>query len=654
MATNKVEVKTENGVETLMDLTGDTVTPETLAEGEKAHAADGALIVGTAKKVNIVQQIGTSETDVMSQAAATLEFVQLSKEVEALKDSESAGISPELTGALRTYFENVQIILPQLVYITENNAGSTLIQNAKDVVTVLSGGAEEPEATLLSISAMYRGGDVTAGTDLNSLVGITVIGTYSDGSASVITGYTLSGTIAEGINTITVSYEGLTTSFTVTGIVELLNANIVDFVSDLKIELYPNSEGEYYSPLFTRLSYAGRKVVVEKGKTYVVTPLYSTESHGLKYGVQYADKTLVDNGGTLVNTKTKIDSGWLTSESYTFTAQFDGYCWVCFANTTGVSITVDSSKVLGVNVRDINVSAEEIETLCQFTHDLAYGVTSDNQSFAIEKNSTYNAYLTVADGHSLTNVSVVMGGVDITSSVYNNGFITIPNVIDSVIITADAVFSGEDGTLLHNFDLTRGLTDDVGGVVVLTSSNGNDNKKPTQDANGLTINSNGQLCDFGEIYGLNLTYEMDITSHVATGGYSNYGRLFAVDTDATTAQGGSGFIFAGSKQDYTWKFYSYGSGWNGVYNEELKGGASNNYNEAFFDGKTLKLYVDSNSNVTVYAKEQGADDSTYVELGNTTSPFPSYRNGHIYMGSYNVDILYTTTITGLRVYGGVK
>lgn len=45
MANNKIIL----GDEVLIDLTGDTVTPETLAEGYTAHAANGELIVGTAK-----------------------------------------------------------------------------------------------------------------------------------------------------------------------------------------------------------------------------------------------------------------------------------------------------------------------------------------------------------------------------------------------------------------------------------------------------------------------------------------------------------------------------------------------------------------------------------------------------------------------------
>ena len=76
---------------------------------------------------------------------------------------------------------------------------------------------EEPEVTLTSISATYTGGEVVEGTALSALTGITVIATYSDGTTAPVTDYTLSGTIVEGDNTITVSYGGETTTFTVTG-----------------------------------------------------------------------------------------------------------------------------------------------------------------------------------------------------------------------------------------------------------------------------------------------------------------------------------------------------------------------------------------------------------------------------------------------------
>ena len=51
MAVNKVVMNTENGAQTLIDLTGDSVTPEALDEGVTAHDASGNQIVGTAPRL---------------------------------------------------------------------------------------------------------------------------------------------------------------------------------------------------------------------------------------------------------------------------------------------------------------------------------------------------------------------------------------------------------------------------------------------------------------------------------------------------------------------------------------------------------------------------------------------------------------------------
>lgn len=71
--------------------------------------------------------------------------------------------------------------------------------------------------TLTSISVGYNGGSVPVGTSVNSL-SITVEARYSDGTSQIITnGYTISGSISAGSNTITVSYQGKSSSFIVTG-----------------------------------------------------------------------------------------------------------------------------------------------------------------------------------------------------------------------------------------------------------------------------------------------------------------------------------------------------------------------------------------------------------------------------------------------------
>lgn len=77
---------------------------------------------------------------------------------------------------------------------------------------------DDTEAVLSSISATYSGGDVAVGTAVTELTGVTVTAHYSDGSTQTVTGYTLSGNIVEGENTVTVTYEGKTTTFAVTGL----------------------------------------------------------------------------------------------------------------------------------------------------------------------------------------------------------------------------------------------------------------------------------------------------------------------------------------------------------------------------------------------------------------------------------------------------
>lgn len=57
--------------ETIVDLTGDSATPETVAEGETFHDANGEPRVGTMTTAPVVQTTGDSDTSVMSQRAVT-------------------------------------------------------------------------------------------------------------------------------------------------------------------------------------------------------------------------------------------------------------------------------------------------------------------------------------------------------------------------------------------------------------------------------------------------------------------------------------------------------------------------------------------------------------------------------------------------------
>lgn len=65
-------------------------------------------------------------------------------------------------------------------------------------------------------------------------------------------------------------------------------------------------------------------------------------------------------------------------------------------------------------------------------------VISNNKTTFIRANQSYTTSLTALGGYTLSSVKVTMGGTDITSSVYNNGVITIAEVTGDVVITASA------------------------------------------------------------------------------------------------------------------------------------------------------------------------------------------------------------------------
>lgn len=139
----------------------------------------------------------------------------LSKLSEKIDDLKENGINTG-NGATTTQANSLWTVLQKIAFaeaLTDEE-----LDTFKTAWKISNSDGTDPEATLSSISATYTGGDVAIGTVLTNLTGIIVTATYSDGSTATVTGYTLSGEIAEGKNTITVSYGGKTTTFTVTGV----------------------------------------------------------------------------------------------------------------------------------------------------------------------------------------------------------------------------------------------------------------------------------------------------------------------------------------------------------------------------------------------------------------------------------------------------
>ena len=98
MGTNFVQI----GEEVVVDLTNDSVTPETLAEGATAHDKSGNLITGLATQITITQEAGNSESLVMSQKAVT----ELVAEALAEPQYETVSSIEEMTDMSKSYILN--------------------------------------------------------------------------------------------------------------------------------------------------------------------------------------------------------------------------------------------------------------------------------------------------------------------------------------------------------------------------------------------------------------------------------------------------------------------------------------------------------------------------------------------------------------------
>lgn len=192
--------------------------------------------------------------------------------------------------------------------------------------------AEEEQVTLTSISATYTGGDVAVGTSLNDLTGITVTAHYSDGSTANVTGYTLSGEIVEGSNTITVSYGGKSTTFTVTGVAESGgNDSSEELMSESNIvatgyTITKNVQYSFYQ-LIVKEGVNVYEIPVESGVTYE-----ATITNNIQYGTPYWD----DNQMTNVNANT------------TFAISADKF--TDFSTTGRVTVTLDGNTTIDTNM----------------------------------------------------------------------------------------------------------------------------------------------------------------------------------------------------------------------------------------------------------------------------------------------------------------
>ena len=82
------------------------------------------------------------------------------------------------------------------------------------------------------------------------------------------------------------------------------------------------------------------------------------------------------------------------------------------------------------------------------TYNLSH-VSSSNTTASVESGQSYTTTLTATGSYTLNTVAVTMGGVDITSTAYSSGTVSIPSVNGNIVITATAVLTAQSITATY-------------------------------------------------------------------------------------------------------------------------------------------------------------------------------------------------------------
>lgn len=150
---------------------------------------------------------------------------------------------------------------------------------------------------------------------------------------------------------------------------------------------------------------------------------------------------LVESDYTISRIITNIlDNGISTNNQATTVVNGGSYTAILTANTENnigiknVTVTMGGEDITSTV---LTLTPYESSTTYTITKNLTNTSCSNNSSTIISGNG-YSTIITADSGYELDSVTVTMGGVDITSTVYSNGAISIANVTGDIVITATA------------------------------------------------------------------------------------------------------------------------------------------------------------------------------------------------------------------------
>ena len=501
MAVNKVEV---NG-ETILDLTNDNVTPEMLAEGVTAHNAAGERITGTkivdtvptyhyveaGRVIKAILDFKESHPNNIVFGTISDNHVNLSKDSE-MRSARHACFALETVGAMAgcDFVANLGDNIVDTTGIAKKVDGVLTIvepaysnalymerasRSALNRITTfnLIGNHDKADSTqmLYDIIGKYNDFDVKATTEIRGYG----YKDFTDKKVRVITlntcdywnaigGYGMSYEQKDFLmKALDVSSKGDGWQITILSHIPLdYKGGDYNTGADLKTILTAYANGTTAS-ITVNSTYASRQ---NESSKYSGTLTYNyagknsakiiANIHGHIHSNAYGKLKYIDTDETidviriatpnsafsqngLNNYPNNGDYAITTEEANKIKKYADTK-----ADTSATFYCVDLEKQ---TIYSIGYGADIDRTIPYkeaVVHTVVYAltnVTSDNNSATVIEGTPFTTTLSVGKDYAIDTVTVTMGGVDITSTVYSNGVINIASVTGDIVITASAVDS---------------------------------------------------------------------------------------------------------------------------------------------------------------------------------------------------------------------
>ncbi len=328
--------------------TGDHTIQTTLTEVEREGKIRGNT-VGTTMPRTDFNQTDSAQADYLHGREKIVQSVNgvtpdKNGNVE-ITGSDSSQSANGLNDTARALLIN---ILRNAVYTSDQSAMITALEKA--LASTGGGGSSggsgdepvvpdvpvNPEVTLSGISATYSGGDVAVGTAVNDLTGIVVTAVYSDGSTATVTDYTLSGEIAEGENTITVTYQGMTATFTVTGIAITVPDALIDIdMTNNGVNI--GTGGSAYNAVNTNGTFSDGKFVVDNAVGHLTVPAeFMAQSARTPWTVAFT----IDSYTLGANAYSIVSSGTADPPALYYNKNYTGFQFKLAAKAVGADSAV--------------------------------------------------------------------------------------------------------------------------------------------------------------------------------------------------------------------------------------------------------------------------------------------------------------------------